>query len=155
MNAESKIRELVTAHLSDNHNVDGIQFIDRLLWLAFEVGEIDCRLTSEGKLRFRIPDRAVCDVELDRAKAKLRLLCARLGVLCRESGAQVSIYGGEGIVRKEVAVEQPDPSDLVSGSDLVRTGAISVVSSPISRAWIVRFKNTLSEHQFTIQPSAR
>jgi hypothetical protein len=153
MNAGRKIRDLVTAHLSNNPNVDGVQFIDHLLSLTFEVGEIECRLAGDDNLRFCVLDRPVCEVVLNRAKAKLRLLCARLGVLCRESGApNVSLFGGEGIIRRELAMEDPS---LPSGPDVVRTGATSLASPSISGEWKVRFKNTPSEQEFTIQPAAR
>src|SRR5262249_34931640 len=103
MTAESVIREWVQAYLASNHKVDGVQFIEEVLMLASEVGEIRCSLTGEGKLRFQTPDETTWDIELNRAKTKLRMLCARLGVLCHESGDQdVSLFGGEGIIKKEV-----------------------------------------------------
>lgn len=149
MNAESRLRELVAAHLSDNHTVDGIQFIDHLLSLTFEVGEIECSLADEGKLRFRIPTQPVCEVELERAKAKLRLLCARLGVLCHESGdPDVSLYGGQGRIKKEMSV----PTSATDIALAPRLGALTQSRSP---EWRVRFKNTSSEQEFTIQRTAR
>ena len=36
-------------------------------------------------LRFQTPEQPPCEVEVGRAKSKLRMLCARLGVLCNES----------------------------------------------------------------------
>jgi len=151
MNAESMIRELVNAYLFDNHKVDGVQFIDQLLLLACEVGEIQCNLAGERKLRFQIPDQQMWEVELDRAKAKLRMLCARLGVLCNEAGDQdISLYGGEGIIKKIVPLELSNNLRRSSGSDLRSPTATSVVPPPISKEWKVRFKNTPSEQEFTV-----
>ena len=123
MNAESRTRELVTANLPDGREVDGVRFIDELLLVAAEVGEIQCSLASDRELRFQAPDRPAWDVELDRAKTKLRMLCARLGVLCNESGGpEVSLYGGEGVIKKAGPAQ-----------------------------WAVRFMNTPDQQGFIIQ----
>src|SRR5437879_3824310 len=134
MNAESTIRELVEAHLSDNHNVYPVEFIDQLLQLAYEVGEIHCTLVENRKLRFQMPGQPAWDVELGRAKAKLRILCARLGVLCNENQDQdVNIFGGEGLIRKELSVKLPDNLGRSSGSDLSASTSTSLVALPISK----------------------
>ena len=156
MNTENTIRELVKVHLSDNHNVDGVQFIDQLLLLASEAGEIQCALAGERKLRFQIPGQPAWEVELERAKAKLRMLCAQLGVLCKEAGdPDVSLYGGEGIIKKEAPVELPNNLGRLSGSGLRSSTGTSLASPPIWKAWRVRFTNTPSEQEFTLTGAVR
>jgi len=94
MNFEKTIRDLAEAHLADNHNVDGVRFVEELLLLVSQVGQVRCSLPSDGKLRFEASDRVV-DVELGRAKTKLRMLCARLSVLLNEAGQEtMAVYGG-------------------------------------------------------------
>ena len=85
-----------------------------------------------GKLRFQTPNQPPWEVELGRAKTKLRMLCARLSVLCNERGQDVSIYGGEGVV-KEIPVPAGRTADVACCQKLT-----------------VRFKNTLSEQEFTL-----
>lgn len=130
MNAESRIRELVTANISDSHEVDGVRFIDELLLVAAEVGEIQCSLAGDSELRFQTPEWPAWEAKMDRAKTKLRMLCARLGVLCNEGGGpEVSLYGGEGVIRK-------------AGPDGRAVG---------SEQWAVRFMNTPDQQGFIIQ----
>src|SRR5205823_107791 len=77
--------------------VDVEGFVEELLTSAREAGEIRCSLAREGVLCVQLGDREPCDLELDSAKTKLRMLCARLGVLCKERGELAgSLYGGEG-----------------------------------------------------------
>jgi hypothetical protein len=158
MNAGSRIKELVRAYLSNNHEFDGVQFIDHLLAFASEVGEIACSLAGEERLHFRIPGQPVCEVDLVRAKAKLRLLCARLGVLCQENGAQeVTVFGGEAFIKKHGPAEVhtnggPVPSSVFHGG---AAGGTSVASPAITKEWRVRFKNTPDEQEFTILSAAR
>jgi hypothetical protein len=104
MNAEEKIRELVQANLSSNHQVEGVQFVDELLLVAAEVGEIKCSLVADGQgLRFQSPEHPAWEVELGRANGKLRMLCARLAVLC--AGPPASLYGGEGTIAVDVKAD--------------------------------------------------
>ena len=148
MNAESTIRELVDAYLSDNHNVNGIEFIDQILRLATKVGAIDCTLAGDRRLSFQIAGEPTWQVEVDRARAKLRMLCARLGVLCNECGDQdVSLYGGEGLIQREIPTDNLGRS---SGSGVGCSTGTSVAPPPSSAQWKVRFKNTPSEHEFSI-----
>jgi hypothetical protein len=126
MNAECKIRELVQATLVDNHHVDGVGFIDQLFPIVSGVGAVCCTLAGEGRIRFRLAQEPAWEVELGRAKTKLRMLCARLGVICQEqNGRFVSLYGDEADVELPTAL-------------------------PAGRRWHVRFKNTPSEQEFTI-----
>ena len=125
MNSGIRIRELVEAKLA-GHRIDAVGFVDQLFVLAAQVGEVKCALAREGCLRFQVPDEASCDVEVDAAKGKLRMMCARLGVLCNEqSGREVSPYGGEAAF----AYELPPGTPLT---------------------WNVRFKNAPAEQEFLI-----
>jgi hypothetical protein len=123
MSAENRVRELVKTGLEDNHNVDCVRVVDELLRVASECGQVRCTLPDDRQLRFETPEGPPLDFELGRARTKIRILCARLGVLCNEAGDQdVSIYGGEGVIKNGA----PNPR------------------------WSVRFKNTPSEQEFTI-----
>ncbi len=172
MNADCRIRELVMATLASNHDVDGVRFIDQLLLVVAEVGEIKCSLVEERALRFQTPTKTLCEVEVGRTKSKLRLLCARLSVLCNESnGPEVSLYGGEGIIKRaalgnssQVLHDQPAagsavgtlrhaPAGLIGGAAalLGLKEKASGGSSTVTEQWSVRFKNTPSEQEFIIQ----
>jgi hypothetical protein len=105
--------------------IDVIGFIDQLLECATHLGEIRCCLATEQSLRFQLGDQA-CEVRLDAARGKLRMLCARLAVRCQETaGNAVSPYGGAGTITA--------PQTHADG-------------------WTVRFKNTPDEQQFTVSP---
>jgi hypothetical protein len=152
MNAESTIRELVAAFLANNHNADGVRFMDRLLLLAGETGKIQCRLANEEALQFQVGDQPPWNLELGRARGKLRILCARLGVLCKDSGeTKISLYGDEGTIKKQ-ALFTIFPAD----EPLVLNGARGLPASERSgsaqttESWFVRFHNTPSEQDFTI-----
>lgn len=162
MNADRRIRELVSLSLSGNHDVDGVRFIEELLLVAADVGEVKCSLAGDGRLCFQTPGQPACEVTLDRAKSKLRMLCARLSVLCNESdGPTVSLYGGEGIITREGAgfrAAAPDTAPVVlrefgtapPNSALTTVGAAR--RSPTGQQrWAVRFTNTPTEQEFIIQ----
>lgn len=125
MSVTIHIRDLVQAKLV-GRTIDVVGFVDEILALAAESGAIRCCLASESALRFELGDE-VCEVELDSCRGKLRMLCARLAVLCNETeGAAVSPYGGKGAIRT--------PSH--NGSGL--------------RQCAVRFENTPADHGFSI-----
>src|SRR5438067_12282221 len=129
MNADNTIRDLIKTHLSDNHKVDVVKFIDQLFLL--NAGEIKCTLAGDRNLRFQIGNQAAWDVELGRARSKLRMMCARLGVLCNESGNQdVSLYGGEGFIHVELPAQLPDNLGRSSGSDFGSSTNTSSVAHP-------------------------
>jgi len=147
VNAESEIRKMVLATLSDNHRVDAVRFVDQLLDLSCEVGKIRCWFAGGRKLSFQVQDQPSWEVELERAKAKLRMLCANLGVRCNETGgSDVSIYGGTGVIRKEL-------TRAVNNGPSFSTHAISDASPPRPRllTWEVGFRNTPSAQEFTIR----
>ena len=107
MNAADRIHELVRANLSSNHKVDGVHFVDEILLVAAEVGEIKCSLSAGAEgLCFQTPEQPAWEVVLGRANSKLRMICARLAVLCA-NGATPDLYGGEGTI----AVDMPADSE--------------------------------------------
>ncbi len=134
MSAATRIHALVMAKLA-GRKIDVVGFVDDLLQLSKEVGEIHCSLATEDRLRFAIPDQDSCEVALDAGRGKLRMLCARLCVLCNASGAStVSSYGGEGAIK-------------VPASNLPENG------KPLTDRfdqWTTRFKNTPAQQEFTL-----
>src|SRR5947209_6502845 len=116
MTSQTQIEDLVRSKLV-GRVIDGVGFIDELLNLATREGEIHCTFANNEALRFTLPgQQLVFEVPLDRARGKLRMMCARLGVLCNESrGQDVSLYGGEGVIEREWA-EPPEhiPGNLVN-----------------------------------------
>jgi len=122
MSQLSRIQELGQAKLA-GRKIDPVGFIEKLLEVARDAGEIRCGLASERTLRFELGGER-CEVELDAAQAKLRMLCARLSVLCNEAkGSAVSPYGGAGTVTSPAA--------------------------PLDQ-WTVRFTNTPGVQEFTM-----
>jgi hypothetical protein len=150
MSAQTRLENLVRSKLAGN-KIDAVGFTDDLLEMTADVGEITCTQLCNQRLRFLIPSQPPpFEVELDRAVGKLRMLCARLSVLCNESGGQdVSPYGGEGVIIKTRSAELASASvrgTLPSSPNEIPLGH---GDSPLS--WQVRFKNTMSEQEFTIQ----
>ena len=128
MNATEVIRELAEHSLLSDREFDGVGFIDRLLLLASEFGHVRATLAAEGTLRFEASGHAPCDVPLERAKSKLRMLCARLAVLCKESGGEFILYGGEGLIRAVWPSTRTAPS--VPSARRWRSGACSATAPP-------------------------
>jgi len=99
MTAKGRILELVRLHLEGDHHADVVRFINELLAATAEFGETRCSLADKGTLRFESAAGPSFEVCLSRAKSKLRMLCARLGVLCTESGTlEGTLYGGKGTI---------------------------------------------------------
>jgi hypothetical protein len=122
------IQELVEAKLAGNC-IDSAGFIEQMFQVASEVGKVQCTLACDSGLRFEFPGQPACDVGLDAARGKLRMLCARLGVICNEqSGKEVSLYGGD-------AVFYYGPRE--------------------QGQWKVCFHNTPAQHEFTIELQQR
>jgi len=99
MNTECTIQDLFRTAQTDPRKFDGVRVIDELLQMARETGDIHCNLASDRALRFQIGEDSAVEVEVELAKAILRMMCARLSVLSTESGHDVSIYGGKGVIR--------------------------------------------------------
>jgi hypothetical protein len=130
MNAERRIRELVQANVIDNHHVDIVRFIDQLFPVVAEAGTIRCWQPSAGKLCFQIGDQPAWEVELGRAHSKLRMMCARLAVICREkTGLDLNFYGDEAFVEICTSLQPEDES-------------VCCVTK-----MHIRFRNSLSEPQ--------
>jgi hypothetical protein len=105
MNAADIICELVRTDLLSNHQVESVHFVDELLHVAAKSGEIKCMLSAGAKgLCFQTPGRPVWEVELGRANSKLRMICARLAVLCA-NGELPDFYGGEGTIAVDIPAD--------------------------------------------------
>jgi hypothetical protein len=126
MSPTSRIREIAEAKLM-GRQIDVGAFVDGLLAIAVEAGTIRCLLASDQSLRFELGDNNTCEVGVDSCRGKLRMMCARLGVLCNKAGGNaVSLYGGEGVIQAPAS----------NGRE--------------PHQWAVRFMNTPAEHEFTI-----
>jgi hypothetical protein len=69
-------------------------FLDRLLCLAGELGSVTCILPDEQTIRVQSRGGLLNEAALPLAKAKLRMLCARLAVRLGDwSNQKVSPYG--------------------------------------------------------------
>jgi len=72
--------------------IDIVGFVDELLLFALQSGEVGAQLVND-RLQLTIADESPIDLELDAASSKLRMMCARLGVLTKSDP-----YGGSGII---------------------------------------------------------
>jgi hypothetical protein len=94
--SQTSLASLATQCLGDDQNPHIVEFVEHLLGLACACGEVTGRFADHQHLLFAAAGQGPCLVELTRARAKLRALCARLGILCNQgSGNEVSLYGGE------------------------------------------------------------
>jgi hypothetical protein len=126
MNEQSRIQELVE-RTAAGRRPDLIGLVDQLFLVASEVGAVTCTRASDDGLCFRLRGLPPVEVKLDQAKSKLRMMCARLGVISKEqSGKDLSLYGDEAQFCYGPA---PSPANC----------------------WRVQFKNTPSEQEFTIE----
>jgi hypothetical protein len=103
---------------------DPVDVVERLLDAARGAGEVRGSVDSGSDgLAFTLPAHGRFVVPVEGARGKLRILCARLSVVCLErGGSEVSPYGGEG---------RFDSDD--------------------GGAWSVRFTNTPSQQEFEIR----
>jgi hypothetical protein len=162
MNPAIRISELAANFLAPNQRFDGDRFINELLPQVSEGQEFHCTFAGIRSLRFQLGSQNPWEVDIERAKSKLRILCARLSVLCNETGGQdVSLYGGEGWISEE-AIENSrlewakhretmlHASGVPVSGEHLRPNA--VLSQPCPGVkWHVCFKNTMHEQEFTIQ----
>ncbi len=150
MNIENDIRAFVQENLAHDHRVAVVEFVDRLLAAVVEAGEISCCLAGDHGLSFRTPEEH-WDVDVGLAKAKLRIICARLGVLCNESGCDVSLYGGEGLI-KNTSLSVVTVGDHVAATSRESPlGSVANGNGSDLKTWAVRFKNTMHAQEFTIR----
>jgi hypothetical protein len=137
--ARQQIERLVHERLA-GRKIDGISFVEELLDIASEMGEVRCSPAADHGLRFELCGSAPFEVGLDGNRGKLRMLCARLAVLCQESGQEFMPYGGEGTIRRT------RKADLTDGAS---------EHIPNAGTWQVRWANTPGQHEFTIQSAVR
>jgi hypothetical protein len=114
---------------------DGVAFVEELLAIANLAGEVRCSPVADQGLRFELPGSAPIEVDVDRNRGKLRMLCARLAVLCQESGSEFLLYGGEGTIRRTVK----PPSTAGPSEDAQNT-----------ISWYARWTNTPGKHEFSL-----
>ena len=133
ISAETVIRDLVREKLA-GRKVDVVAFVDRLLLLTEEVSSLHCTRVEDRALRFELADGTSFEVDLDSPRGKLRMACARLGVLCGEDAEGIyPLYGGEGFIAR------PGADETLNGGPAVK----------------VRFRNTPSAHEFTMMASSQ
>jgi len=84
----------------DEYQTNLVDLVDWLLDLAARSGEIRCTPIPPDHVRFEIRGEETCDVFFPQAKGRLRSMCARIAVLCQESGHEFMPYGGEGTIRQ-------------------------------------------------------
>jgi hypothetical protein len=71
-------------------------FLEELLGLLGTCGHLLCTVVDKRHLQVRSPDGILCEATLRLATSKLRSLCARLAVRCREwSGRDVALHGDD------------------------------------------------------------
>jgi hypothetical protein len=115
---ETKIKELSDHYLADARVPDITGFVDQLFQVAAETGTVACVFDGDKKLRFfarpprirmmglapaAVPLPAACIVEHEAARSVLRMICARLGVLCKERTAtDISPYGDKAVMEYDV-----------------------------------------------------
>jgi hypothetical protein len=109
MSFETKIKELSDRFLADTRVPDITGFVDQLFHVAAETGTVACVFHGDKMLRFFVrptqtrmlglapePSRAPATfiLEHEAARSVLRMMCARLGVICKERTAtDISLYG--------------------------------------------------------------
>ena len=99
MNPNDELAALFHDRLRGN-KFDLVRFVDELLLFAGAVCEIHCAPAGEDRLRFAVASESPFEIDLERAMGKLRMICARLAVLC--GGPPASLYGGEGTIAVDV-----------------------------------------------------
>jgi hypothetical protein len=105
MRFETKIKKLSAAYLADARAPDITGFVDQLFHVAGERGALACVFDGEPRLLFSAPQpmHATYIVEHELARTILRMICARLGVLCKErTGTDISPYGAKAVIVDDV-----------------------------------------------------
>jgi hypothetical protein len=108
-------------------------FADHLLTVAEQVGEVRGTLADVDTIRLEMRGQQPLEIRLPNAKSRLRTMCARLGHLCMESGQDITLYGGEGIIDR---------------ATVARLTSAATDHSPAN--WHLRFQNTMHAQEFTI-----
>lgn len=118
MSFEIKIKELSDCYLADVRAPDITGFVDQLFSVAAETGTVACVFDGGKRLQFFVrptetramgvaprPDQAptTCIVEHEAARRVLRMICARLGVICKErTTTDISPYGDKAVLDFDV-----------------------------------------------------
>lgn len=103
MNFASTITEVYARHLADRRDPDIAGFVDQLIRVAAETGAVGGAYDGDKRLRFFVaprstPAQPTCLVEHPAARPILRMICARLAVLCKERTlTDVSPYGDQAV----------------------------------------------------------
>ncbi len=133
---ETNIKELNDRYLADTRRPDIVGFVDQLFRVAAETGTVACVFNEDKRLRFFVrPTEArllgpaqsppTCIVEHEAARGVLRMICARLGVICKERTAtDISLYGDKAVI--DYAIED-------------------------QKTWSVSFTNTPDRQEFLIE----
>jgi hypothetical protein len=91
-----RLQHLIQDYLSRSKNIRVVEFVDRLLELTSELGHLNCTLGEGQTLIFATAGRPLYRAVMTRAKTILRVMCARLSVICSErTGQEASPYGDE------------------------------------------------------------
>jgi len=114
----TKIRELSDNYLANARAPDIPGFVDQLFQVAAETGTVAGVFEGDQRLRFfvrptparvrgraptPVPAQPTCIVEHPAARSVLRMICARLGVLCKERTAtDLSPYGDKVVMEYDI-----------------------------------------------------
>ncbi|HZV06732.1 MAG TPA: hypothetical protein VE999_16745 [Gemmataceae bacterium] len=118
MSFEIKIKGLSDRYLADVRSPDITGFVDQLFSVAAETGTVACVFDGGKRLQFfvrptetRVMGAAsrpaqtptTCIVEREAARSILRMICARLGVICKEhTTTDISPYGAKAVLNYDV-----------------------------------------------------
>lgn len=155
MTIQAHVQDLVRKKLV-GREIDVASFVDELLELTGREGAVACTFVGNDALHFALPGRGLTfDLSLDAARGKLRMMCARLSVLCSESGGDVSLYGGEGDIVQTTFYPSDEGNGEAAAANRGAGQAVAVSAPPrceTRRSWHVRFQNTMHAQEFTITP---
>jgi hypothetical protein len=104
--------------------INVVTFVEELLAITLQAGQVCCSRAADHGLRFQLDGEAPFEVYLDGNRGKLRLMCARLAVLCMETDPRQQ--------------PNPDPTLLYGGEGSIR------------QTWHARWSNTPDKHEFSI-----
>jgi hypothetical protein len=124
-----QIQLLVREKLA-GRKIDGVAFIDELLALAQQVGEVRCGPAGDRGLRFELRGSDPFEVDLDANRGKLRMLCARLAVLCQESNHDFKPYGGEGVIRRTASEANENAGESIPNTIELRARRTNTPGRP-------------------------
>ena len=97
------IKNWIVSNLGDNQNLNVLASVDFVLAQLEALENISCALLDEGQIRFYTRSQLLCDVHISNARAKLRMMCARLAAMCNDQGQEISPYGGQAEFMYEIS----------------------------------------------------